>query len=357
VEKGEQQPICEEYCPIWLNEGNHEKEEKFEEGNYYTMNELEGKPPIRIQDFIYAVQKGDLSRLKSLYKEWELANWISLEIENIDVRVLCHKAAEKGHLDCLQWLHETGCPRENDCDMGMALKNNHLNCLKYFIENVGRQVSKWDMETATEFGSLDCLLYLHEKKLLRTDCELCDKASWNGQLTCLKWLHENGHPWSTTTIRYAVYQRQLECLVYLHENGCPWDEGAVHSGVENYLNDLPHHYHDNRSYEIQHEKDLECLIYLGENGCPFYIEPQWYDNSDAMFPSVYMKIWSSNHQRYRKWIIGYFPEHEDALSEQSKHKYNTILEEETGKKSIEDWFGKDIGNYIMELILFSCLKL
>ena len=39
-------------------------------------------------------------------------------------------AAENGHLDCLKYAHEHGCPwNENTCMW--AARNGHLDCLKY----------------------------------------------------------------------------------------------------------------------------------------------------------------------------------------------------------------------------------
>ena len=43
-------------------------------------------------------------------------------------------AAKNGHLDCLRYLHENGCPWNEDATWGAA-ENGHMDCLKYLHEN------------------------------------------------------------------------------------------------------------------------------------------------------------------------------------------------------------------------------
>jgi hypothetical protein len=46
----------------------------------------------------------------------------------------CSCAAENGHLECLKYAHEHGCPwNENTCLN--AAENGHLECLKYAREH------------------------------------------------------------------------------------------------------------------------------------------------------------------------------------------------------------------------------
>ena len=46
----------------------------------------------------------------------------------------CGDAAEKGHLECLKYLHENGCPWDENTCIGAA-SNGHLECLCYAREN------------------------------------------------------------------------------------------------------------------------------------------------------------------------------------------------------------------------------
>jgi|688.fasta_scaffold41578_2 hypothetical protein len=106
----------------------------------------------------------------------------------------CKDAAFKGHLECLKYLHENGCPwDENVCSN--AAYNGHLECLKYLHENE----CPWDEN-------------------------ICSNAAYNGHLECLKYLHENGCPWDERTCSNAVMNGNLECLKYAVINECSWDK-------------------------------------------------------------------------------------------------------------------------------------
>ena len=45
----------------------------------------------------------------------------------------CSEAAYNGHLECLKYAHENGCPWDEDLFEGCL--NGHLECLKYAREN------------------------------------------------------------------------------------------------------------------------------------------------------------------------------------------------------------------------------
>ncbi len=68
-----------------------------------------------------------------------------------------------GHLECLRYAHENGCPwGENTCHT--AACNGHLDCLRYAHEN-GCSWDKYTCDDAAENGHLECLRYAHEKWL------------------------------------------------------------------------------------------------------------------------------------------------------------------------------------------------
>ncbi|ATZ80083.1 ankyrin repeat/DNA polymerase domain-containing protein [Bodo saltans virus] len=157
----------------------------------------------------------------------------------------CANAASKGHLECLKYLHENGCPL-NWTTCAYAAKNGYLECLKYAHENG----CPWGLCTclyAAVNGHLECLKYLHENRC-PWDSDTCSRAALNGHLECLKYARENGCPWDEYTCSNAALRGQLECLKYAHENGCPWDEYTCLYAAEN--------------------GHLECLKYARENGCP-----------------------------------------------------------------------------------------
>ena len=141
-----------------------------------------------------AAEYGDFEELKRMHLakfEWdEKTTW---------------KAAQYGHLDCLQYAVENGCPMERE------------NCLQIPIL------------VAAEFGKLDCLRYLHSIGCTyRQDAgNVCTLAAHNGHLDCLKFAHSCGYPWDEETTR----TQNIECLGYAIEHGCPYDV----SNVVNYL--------------------------------------------------------------------------------------------------------------------------
>ena len=54
------------------------------------------------------------------------------------------------------------------------------------------------LSTAAENGHLECLKYAHEHGC-PWDEETCAVAAENGQLECLKYAHEHGCPWDEET--------------------------------------------------------------------------------------------------------------------------------------------------------------
>ena len=82
---------------------------------------------------------------------WEIVQLILVQCDPVPVRFVCRqwrdlipykrfdsdyctRAAENGHLECLKWAHESGCPWNDDTCLYAAL-NGRLECLKYAHEN------------------------------------------------------------------------------------------------------------------------------------------------------------------------------------------------------------------------------
>ena len=116
-----------------------------------------------------AIQRSGV-RLADAFKigDFDTTSTISWALETCSEKKerFCHKMAEKGNVELLQFLHENGCPwGESTCYV--AAKNGHLECLRYAHENE----CPWDEDT--------CLI-----------------AALNGHLECLKYAHESGCPGS-----------------------------------------------------------------------------------------------------------------------------------------------------------------
>jgi hypothetical protein len=72
-------------------------------------------------------------------------------------------------------------------------------------------------------GHLDCLQYAHENGC-PWDKQTTSNAAENGHLECIKYAHENGCPWDINTTLQASMNGHFDCLRYALENGCPFNE-------------------------------------------------------------------------------------------------------------------------------------
>src|SRR5271163_622090 len=124
---------------------------------------------------------------------WEIVQLILVQCDPVPVRFVCRqwrdlipykefdhdycaRAAQEGHLECLKWAHENGCP---------------------------------------------------------LDWWTCVLAAKNGHLECLKYARENGCPWNEETCAYAALNGHLQILQWARENGCPWDEETCALAAKN----------------------------------------------------------------------------------------------------------------------------
>jgi hypothetical protein len=133
----------------------------------------------------------------------------------------CAIAAKYGQLDCLQYLHEHGCPWDERTSFAAAEKGQ-LACLQYVIDH-GCSWNSQTMNVAANYGRLDCLKYLCSlgtSILKMYGSAVCSAAAMNGHLECVKYLHENGCPWDIWTVNFAAINGHLNCVQYAHEHGC-----------------------------------------------------------------------------------------------------------------------------------------
>src|SRR5690606_2355299 len=80
--------------------------------------------------------------------------------------------------------------------------------------------------SAAENGHLEMLQYLHENGC-PWDREAFSNAVKNGHLQVVQYLHENGCPWDDKVSDFAVEEGHLQVLQYLHDNGFPWSEDLI----------------------------------------------------------------------------------------------------------------------------------
>jgi len=104
-----------------------------------------------------------------------------------------------------------------------ALVYGHVDCLSFAWELSGPWFEPyWYKGTAcnraARRGHLACLKYLHEVGC-RWDSETCIQAAEGGHLDCLMYAHENGCPWDSRTSTSAAVNERLDCLRYAINNG------------------------------------------------------------------------------------------------------------------------------------------
>ncbi|ATZ80172.1 ankyrin repeat domain-containing protein [Bodo saltans virus] len=196
----------------------------------------------------------------------------------------CSSAAENGYLECLKYAHENGCSW-NELTSYCAAGNGHLECLKYSHEN-GCSLNYYTCLAATLNGHLECFKYVRENvrprdlhpysmRQLMDISDTCWTAAENGNLECLKYAHENGCSWGNFTCLLAAQNGHLECLKYAHENGCPWDKRTCSAAAQNghleclkYAHENGCPWNESTCEKAAQNGHLECLKYARENGCP-----------------------------------------------------------------------------------------
>lgn len=189
-------------------------------------------------------------------------------------------AAEGGHLDCLQYIHDHRCPwPEVGCSVldvcAAAASNGHLGCLKFAHKNG----SAWDSRTllfAARGGHLQCIIYGHEEGLKWPD-DLCCEAAKCGHLDCLTYAREHGCVWDSTVTLHAATHGHVDCLQYALERCCPVQPNscteAAAGGHLRCLRLLCEHRApwsvETTTAAAARAGHMHCFVYLHENGCPW----------------------------------------------------------------------------------------
>jgi hypothetical protein len=141
----------------------------------------------------YAADRGHLEILQFLHQHGFPWNTI-----------VCENAAEGGHLEVLQWLRANGCPWDG-YTCSSAARSGHLEVLKWARSND----CPWDGWT-------------------------CASAARYGHLEVLQWASANGCPWNVHTCAYAALDGHLEVIQWARANGCPWDSDECLQSAESY---------------------------------------------------------------------------------------------------------------------------
>jgi hypothetical protein len=237
-------------------------------------------------------------QLKCLKYLWEHCD--EIDIQYTWNEKTCISAAKNGHLDCLIYVHENGCPWSKDT-CAAASSNGHLDCLKYARNNgcswdtqTCIEAAKyghlniltyakvngchWNMKDISEMvcdnGHLDCLKYLHSIGLEIEKCSV-DTICKNGHLYIIKYLWENGNDYfDHNSLMDVISGNHLDCLKYLHFAGLTGDNDLCHEACASntfecfkFLHSVGYLWNHKECDEAAKNGYLNCLIYAHENGC------------------------------------------------------------------------------------------
>ena len=153
--------------------------------------------------------------------EWAIENGCPWDKESTSA------AAHMGDLGTLKWLREhrnTPCPWE-ECTCYEAARHGHLEVLKY----ARSKGCKWCEETMRDAAEMNHLHILKWARAQRSPCpwdeEVCALAAKEGNLEVLKWLRAQNPPcpWNERTPMYAAIQGYLDVLKWSINNGCDVD--------------------------------------------------------------------------------------------------------------------------------------
>ncbi|WBR14210.1 Ankyrin repeat protein [Pandoravirus kuranda] len=213
-----------------------------------------GQRPLA-RTFCAAATGGHLAVLKMLSRQEALpppAPMVALIGAPAWDECACSAAASSGHLDCLAFLHDNGCPWDA-WTLVAADCNGHVDCGDYARargcpEEPPRICSARDIARCTHehrlLGSdwrppVDPLsdpdhvggIFYDYQHGLASEAGLCLRAARHGHMSFLVYAKACGMHWDASACDAAAIERRLDCLRYLHEQGCPWDTRAVRAGI------------------------------------------------------------------------------------------------------------------------------
>ena len=116
-------------------------------------------------------------------------------------------AAKNGHLECLRYAYETGCPW-SPCTTYAAAYNGELECLMYAHDSPGASC-EWHPRTTYA-------------------------AAGNGYLECLKYIYENCGDvatWKNARLKNDFYEFSREIQDYINSVRENWKSGLNRPGM------------------------------------------------------------------------------------------------------------------------------
>jgi hypothetical protein len=162
---------------------------------------------IHISAAISAADKGHIDCLKYLLENCAL--------DKSD-RLISAAAAINGHLECLEYAHSYMAENFFPYVIYKTVEYGHTECLAFIHKCETARSVEWVnglTSHAAKYRQLECLVYLYENGCLRDEF-VCKEAAQAGHLECLKYAHAAGA--SLIGAEMAAYESsRLECLKYI----------------------------------------------------------------------------------------------------------------------------------------------
>lgn len=146
-------------------------------------------------------------------------------------------AAQHGHLDVLQYLHQIGVPVSN-YSLNSAAWGGHIDILKWLHFDLGlrQEQSQCALDVAARNGHLEAVQFLHQFLNEGYSMSAINSAAEHGHLEVIQWLTANRRDgwWSGNAMDKAAAMGHLDVVKWLHANrteGCSssaMDKAAEH---------------------------------------------------------------------------------------------------------------------------------
>lgn len=103
-------------------------------------------------------------------------------------------AALGGHVECLRYLHDSGCPLEKTHGPDPSPRESIFSSTLFGYPRDDIQIVHTACEAAALRGHIDCLRYLHDEAGHAMQQEVVEAACLGGSVDCLRFAHENAAP-------------------------------------------------------------------------------------------------------------------------------------------------------------------
>lgn len=139
-------------------------------------------------------------------------------------------AAEKGHLEVVQWLHSNRMEGGTTLAMDMAASSGHLEIVQWLHEHRSEECTTRAMDFAASHGHLHIVQWLHENRREGCTTRAMDHA---GSLEVVQWLYVNRvESWTVKAMDYAASHASFDILIFLRDTlGMRCTESTIASAL------------------------------------------------------------------------------------------------------------------------------